>query len=388
MLNEVQRLVDDLAERLNVPIALEDPNQLLLAASAQRGDIDEVRRQTVLGRRSQPDVRAWFEQFGIRTAVAPVRIPGDDALGVLARVCVPVRHRDRLIALLWLIDPLALLDDDDLAVLTAVAAHLSLLLAQAELGQRMAADTFRHLVSPVESSRDAAVRELTEHGGWTRTLPMTVVAVDVPGSDDDAVSEGLGSAVADPIRFPDTDALLRFARGHQAAVLTPASTGRRVASQLVDAVRSRLRSAEGHVSAGIGDPVSRLGDVHYSFRQARRAAHVAATVPDLGPVAAWGDLGVFRALTLLPADEIGTSALDPRLTRLLRAEEPELVATLERYLDLAGDAQATAAALHVHRSTLYHRLSRIEQLTGASLRSGGDRLALHLGLKLIRLTPL
>jgi DNA-binding PucR family transcriptional regulator len=34
---------------------------------------------------------------------------------------------------------------------------------------------------------------------------------------------------------------------------------------------------------------------------------------------------------------------------------------------------------------MYYRLSRIEQITGMSLASGGDRLALHLGVKLARL---
>ncbi|HZC41282.1 MAG TPA: helix-turn-helix domain-containing protein, partial [Streptosporangiaceae bacterium] len=42
--------------------------------------------------------------------------------------------------------------------------------------------------------------------------------------------------------------------------------------------------------------------------------------------------------------------------------------------------------LHLHRATLYYRLGKAERLTGADLRDGQDRLALHLGLKLARLT--
>jgi DNA-binding PucR family transcriptional regulator len=62
-----------------------------------------------------------------------------------------------------------------------------------------------------------------------------------------------------------------------------------------------------------------------------------------------------------------------------------LVETLEAYLDLAGDAKATAAALSLHRATLYYRINRIEEITGARLKTGEDRLALHLGLRLARL---
>jgi sugar diacid utilization regulator len=70
------------------------------------------------------------------------------------------------------------------------------------------------------------------------------------------------------------------------------------------------------------------------------------------------------------------------------AANAPLVDTLETYLELAGDARATAEALTLHRATLYHRLNRIEKLTGARLKTGDDRLALHLGLRLARLSGL
>jgi DNA-binding PucR family transcriptional regulator len=64
------------------------------------------------------------------------------------------------------------------------------------------------------------------------------------------------------------------------------------------------------------------------------------------------------------------------------------VRTLECYLTHAGDTQATARALHVHRTSLYHRLRRVEQLAMVDLSSGDERLVLHLGLKVARLQGL
>ncbi|WP_046505955.1 PucR family transcriptional regulator, partial [Streptomyces odonnellii] len=75
----------------------------------------------------------------------------------------------------------------------------------------------------------------------------------------------------------------------------------------------------------------------------------------------------------------------PAVRPLLTPSHAELAHTAEEFLDHAGQAGRTAAALGIHRQTLYYRLSRIEQLTGLDLDSGEDRLLLHMALKAARL---
>ncbi|MDQ0987238.1 DNA-binding PucR family transcriptional regulator [Streptomyces sp. V2I9] len=55
------------------------------------------------------------------------------------------------------------------------------------------------------------------------------------------------------------------------------------------------------------------------------------------------------------------------------------------FLDHAGQAGRAAAALGVHRQTLYYRLTRIQQITGLDLNDGEDRLLLHMAVKRSRL---
>jgi DNA-binding PucR family transcriptional regulator len=62
-----------------------------------------------------------------------------------------------------------------------------------------------------------------------------------------------------------------------------------------------------------------------------------------------------------------------------------LLHTLETYLDLAGSVVATARALCLHRTSLYYRLQRVEELAGTDLKDGGERLRLRLSVKLARL---
>ncbi|MFJ4621561.1 helix-turn-helix domain-containing protein [Streptomyces sp. NPDC088812] len=49
-----------------------------------------------------------------------------------------------------------------------------------------------------------------------------------------------------------------------------------------------------------------------------------------------------------------------------------------------GEVAAAGRELHVHRTTLYYRLDRISELTGADLRSGPARTDLALWLAAYR----
>jgi DNA-binding PucR family transcriptional regulator len=101
---------------------------------------------------------------------------------------------------------------------------------------------------------------------------------------------------------------------------------------------------------------------------------------------AWSDLGVYRILVHLPLDELPEDAIPPTLLALLgNPNGREIIRSVEVYLDHAGDAKAAVEALKVHRTTLYYRLGRFSELTGLDLSDGGDRLAIHVGLKLARL---
>ncbi|MYT20145.1 PucR family transcriptional regulator, partial [Streptomyces sp. SID7760] len=104
--------------------------------------------------------------------------------------------------------------------------------------------------------------------------------------------------------------------------------------------------------------------------------------PRFGPVARWSAIGPYRMLAALAA---AGPAGDPATRVLLEPAHRELARTAELFLDCAGQAGRAAAALGIHRQTLYYRLARVEQLTGLDLDEGEDRLLLHMALKAARL---
>jgi DNA-binding PucR family transcriptional regulator len=70
----------------------------------------------------------------------------------------------------------------------------------------------------------------------------------------------------------------------------------------------------------------------------------------------------------------------PGAEALARQTRTDLMTTARVVLDSGGDIAASAATLHLHRTTLYYRLDRIQELTGVDLRDGGARTDLQLAL--------
>ncbi|THA80872.1 helix-turn-helix domain-containing protein, partial [Streptomyces sp. A0592] len=136
------------------------------------------------------------------------------------------------------------------------------------------------------------------------------------------------------------------------------------------------------MTAGVADPLRGLAELPAAWEQAVAAARAAVAEPRFGPVAQWSLIGPYRLLASLAADPVD----DPAARTLLTPVHRELARTAEVFLDCAGQAGRAAAALGIHRQTLYYRLGRVEQLTGLDLDAGEDRLLLHMALKASRLT--
>lgn len=398
---DLQDLVDEAALVCGAPATLEDREFNLVAVSAHNRAGDAVRQDSIMHRRSTPEVRGYFESFGIAHAPGPVRIPPDPRRGLLGRLCVPVRWQSVTYGYLWLLeDPEGGLGDSRVAPLPALLAMAGRAGIEMARRSRLRDDLgwkVGDLLSTYPETRAKAAEEIAE--SWSPSPATAIAAVSVRAA-----------GTSDPVfvnawRLPRT--ILVGSGEHASTFIVPLTepgdlgAARGVTRQTFAALASSASAGQGTgashpptLVAGIGGAVEGLVHARRSWLQARIAARVAAQRFGATPTAPvppartptvleWPELGVHRLLGAGTDAALREAMLTPGVARLLAEGGPELVRTAKVYLDEAGSAQRTARTLGIHRQTLYHRLERIERLSGLRLDDGRDRLQLHLALTLL-----
>ncbi len=389
---DLQEMVNGLAARLGRSVAIDDRQIRLIVASRHFGDEDAVRVQSVMDRGVSAELISSIAPFSLDELEEPTRIEGREDLGFKPRWCFPIRWNDVLMGFLWLIDDERLTEQDRAAAATmAESVGVILYRFDAAFERRQAGldAIMRDLLSAEPSVRTAAIAEIEQEGMLSETRSIVIASLGVTGTEQEGELEAallLGSR--ELLASMPARSVLTQARRRGLTMLFAGVGETDEVREPIDRIARDIRAATGGgVVVGIGGRQVVLSDARVSYDQARIAARVAGTLPAFGPVARWGELGVYALLGHLTPQHISLANYPPSLLRLTDSRSAEqLLETAESYLDHAGDAQRTAKALHIHRATLYQRLARIEELSGLSMKTGTDRLTLHLGIKLARLS--
>jgi hypothetical protein len=379
---QLQELVDGLADRLGRSVVINDPVVRMLCASRHFGDEDEVRVRAVLQRDAGAEVSRYVLDQGVARWTRPGVVPGRVDLRMHDRLCVPLRARGALVGLLMVIDADRTLTADEVARIEDVSRAAAAVLERDGTGDREREGALERLLGEDPAERRAAARE-SSAAGWVGDDDAVVVVLDAATADADPVLRTVLDSAGR--RYPHRQ-LTAVAAGRGALLRTGTEPVAGLVAQVERLVEAadRLLDRPGAVVAGVGPTGAGLGSARDSHARAVAAARGARLVPGLGPVTRWDALGPYAVLLQLPAP--GPDLVPEPLRRLLEHRgAPRLVETLRTFLDQAGSMPRTAAALHLHRTSLYYRLDRITEITGLDLDDGRTRLLLHQGLLVLDL---
>lgn len=387
----IQEQVDYFAELMGRSVAIDDVDINLVASSKHFGDADYIRVKAMLERTLDRETIDYLYSFGILESYDPYTyIAPNPDLGVRERYCYPIRHQDQLLGFFWLLGSVEA-EEHAIAIKSAkelVAPLLGMSMAREKefLDQETLA---RDLISDNPSRVSRAVSLLVRGGRLNVNEEYLVLCIvlesDKPSNMDRdfrQLAHWLGRTTLgqeEDTRNAIHPLLVQLS--NELLVILPS---RYAVDGYMDLIFDRTVLSK--VKIGIGSRANAL-DLQGSYLQASTIAHILLTLPHFKSVSTWEELGIYgHLMTYLLERKKGMTCMPVTLkVNELYAHDEGLVETLETFLDRAGNVNDTAATLNIHRSTLYYRLAKIEEITKTDLRSGSDRLLLHLEVKLWRL---
>jgi PucR-like helix-turn-helix protein len=377
MVSDLQELIDDLADQLGRPVALDGRDWQLLAASAYLGNGDRVRLRSLTARTTAPEVVAWIQSHDLRGSTGIVEVPANESLEIGGRIFYTVRLQDVTLGYLSAIADGRPLTEPDREAFEAAAAAAARILWSKQSQHAAEHEREEELLNRLLDSADpeqraAAARELEARPRWGMSDQYVLALGRLPAPDASA------EAGERARRHWVAGDLIWRERGSQLTVLArlPAGNGPN------DVSAALLRGGAELATTAILTDLEGAGQV---LRDTADALLVLERLPELGPASLVSELGAWPTVARL-WEASGRPLRPEPLQRVLahrRAEE--LLEALEAVLDSGGDVPRAAEAIHVHRSTLYRRIEAAQELTGMLLDRGDDRLRLHLALRMRRL---
>lgn len=301
------------------------------------------------------------------------------------RVCTLIQPHAEILGVVALIDAADDVDEvneDQLFALRYSSIVLGLELSHQRNLAEMQLNLRRELVDDLlaGTGEDAAYAR-AEALGYDLRCPHYVVVIQTGRGATNTGIAAAGRAAA--------NLHLNSLVGHQGSLIVLLADG----SPGPDALHREVSRQLGHLASaiGIGSRCDVPSDFPQSFLRARRALNIRLNSGQPQGASDYDELGFYHlvdaAHTVGVADEYVRQWLGT-LIDYDAEKNSDLLHTLSRYLECGGNYDESAAALHVHRSTLRYRLGRIADLTGFDLRNIDTRFNLHAATRVWRfLTP-
>ncbi|MGI8614541.1 MAG: PucR family transcriptional regulator [Nocardioidaceae bacterium] len=378
----------DVAESVGGAITVEDPGGRVLAYSSIRCDVDEPRKQTILGRAVPSPFLDLLQQRGVLQALRSrddvVFTDPVPEVGLGPRWAIGIRAAGEFLGSLWVAESGGPLRGDYAEVLQEAARTAALHLLHHRI--ELQADQTR---------TQEVVRDLLG-GGRPADLLATSAGLRL---DEEHWVVALESREALPARARLARVLTTYwatlgrrglvvEQGPRVYAVLPAddpadSTAAAGLRFATDAARYARRITGLEMLATVGSIARTPGDIAAARRQADSALRVQRSGMVERSVVGYAD--VRSQVTLLDLVDLVRDREELRqgkVQALVDADSSRaLVPTLAAYLDCFGDVRAAAERMGIHPNTFRYRLRRLQDQVGLDLRDPAERIVAALQLR-------
>ncbi|MGO1699218.1 MAG: PucR family transcriptional regulator [Micrococcaceae bacterium] len=381
--DRVQQVVDGLAEALGRSVGIDNGERQHITCSRHFGDEDQLRVSVLVSRTLDPVASEFLYSFQPSDGDGPFQVPSNPNIGIMGRRCYPIPHRDRPVGYIWLIGDASTLEDN--LVLDKAEVLAALLAPELDEKDRLSEAKWAEATRALCTAEGrASLPEIIDSLDLQTGTSVCVLTSwkpqnDRPQSNRAFLSEQAahvlppkqGMRITTPISAADGQITVSLM--HSATSIE--TTGLPTVASLPELSKPGLSAATATSSWDSPKHLSRLlSESVISLYLAQRDGSTHTT---------WSQTGFEGVLLCSSLDN--RKQIVPSGVEELGAlnEYRDLVRTVQTFLNESGNIGATADRLHIHRTTLYYRLTKAEKISGYSLKSGTGRMCLDVGIRVL-----
>ena len=369
---DYQRLVDRCHVVLHSPVLLCDENGCVLGISACYGadEVDgEWRYLKTYGYASMRGIENVQTVLGpVAVSNEVVRLPHRSSGRFSAGLTTRVFRGGQPLGRLTVLERERHLNRGDVQIVQQIAALLAVNLQPEQTGGKSGGAYLDRLMAG-QTLGETAWEHLYRTRGWLPEHTYRLWAFGGGGQETSPLRETLGRTVHQAICT---------AAERQLWILTNETQGGRTLPEKLEtlAADNGLHLACSLPGPGVAETVQWAEQVRYAMERSTAAGVLEPFSACAVDYLLWGTREAAQVL----------AACHPDARRLWQAKqdgEPMLYDTLRAYLDLERGANRTAAALSIHKNTLFYRLHKLEEMLTADLEDPLTRLHLQLSFRIL-----
>jgi purine catabolism regulator len=378
-------LAEMLADLMGHSISIEN-ERFEAIANKNIAEVDSARRYTILHGRTNPLlIDALEDEYlpKIRETLRPVYLPMIPDVGLeMERLLAPIVVHGEIYGYMWIIADVHALSQIDMMAIEVGATIAALLMLYQESVQTAEASLKGSLMSQLiegDINRETILTDQSLRYGVDLRLPYVMMAVETQETQPRYVSR-VYRVINQVLSQNEIQAVAGQFAG-QVVILVQAN---QKINELADTLIKRLTDIQ-NVRVGISMTHRDAVNVGRAHQQCVEVLDITHRLGDAKPVQHFVELGYIHTLFHAGVDSLHNNPYVPTLRDLLTEKQADLFHTLETYLDEGGNSVQTADTLHIHRSTLNYRLTRIREICEVELSSPAVRTNLQIAVKLMRL---
>ena len=379
-------LAEMLADLIGHSISIED-ERFEAIANKNIAEVDSARRYTIIHGRTNPKLIEALEDTylpKIRETLRPVYLPIIADVGLeMERLLAPIVVHGEIYGYMWIIADVHALSQVDMMAIEVGSTVAALLMLYQESVQTAEASLKGSLITQLiegGADRETIVTDQSLRYGVDLREPYVMMMVEVDNSQPRYVTRLYHS-----INQILTHNKIHAVAGQFAGRVVILIQANQDLDMLAETLTDRLNNGNGEARIGISMTFQDASNVHQAHQQCIEVLEITRRLNATSPIQHFAGLGYLHTLFHAGIDSLHQNPYTPILRDLLNEKQADLFNTLEAYLDEGGNSVQTADILHIHRSTLNYRLTRIKEICNVDLSSPMTRINLQIALKLMRL---